>query len=67
MKAFVFFDRKDGSPAGARLELISAAAAIGARFVRSRLPPHPKRHFTLPFAPSFMAESTFISASGVCA
>ena len=30
MKALVFFEMKDGSPAGASLELISAAAAIGA-------------------------------------
>ena len=30
MKALVFFEMKDGSPAGASLELITAAAAIGA-------------------------------------
>lgn len=33
MKALVFFEMKDGSPAGASLELISAAAAIGAEAV----------------------------------
>ena len=46
-------------------ELSAAAAAIRGLLAASLFPPQPNRHFTLPSAPSFIAERTFARASGV--